>query len=156
MMILYMLIIYVMIVFGTSDCKVSENVWNGHLICLFYPLYCTITVLFVINHENYRSTKSQILCADQCLSKCVNQSQWQNATQWPGRFQERWVYSNHIKLLLERVCFCWSLTLESCRKPKSQILPIFILVFPKVCAPAPVVAHPHHHHAHHTKAVHGK
>ena len=121
---------------------------------LFIPW--TAFVLFVTNHKNYRSTKSQTLCAGQFLSKCVSQSQWQSATLWPGRFQERWVYPNHIKLLLERVFFCWRLTLESCQKPKSQILPIFILVFPKVCAPAPVVAHPHHHHAHHTKAVHGK
>ena len=146
-----------MMVFGNLISK-SMKTFETTIPSVF-SIPCTALLLCVINHKNYRSTKCklQTSCAGQFLSKCVSQSQWQSATLWPGRFQERWVYPNHIKLLLERVCFfCWRLTLESCQKPKSQIFPIFILLLPKVCAPAPVVAHPHHHHAHHTKAVHGK
>ena len=72
--ILFMLIINVMI-FGTSDSKVSETFETT--ISSVFSIPCTALLLFVTNHKNYRSTKCklQTSCAGQFLSKCVSQSQ---------------------------------------------------------------------------------
>ena len=78
----------------------------------------------------------QWITAGKSQSKCVTRSQWLSVTPWQERFQGRFV--------------SWRDDGDDGKKASEEF---HLLIF-KVCAPAPVLAHPHR--AHHTKPVHGK